>query len=136
MEERLPHFCAKSHALMGATVGGVCGMGSVALLGDASLFSLAGITKGLSILGGFVGGSALSGLAIVAAPVFVGGFFADRLMRKKVNARQKSVLYQSIGRLYRLQDQLTTSGVNFGKERHVVAALIEELEGTLMGCSR
>ena len=129
-----PKLRAKLGFLMGAGTVGACGVGAVTLLGETSFMSLAGISKGFAMLGSVVGGGVVSGLAIVAAPVLVGGLFASRRVMRRHYDRKKSIIYQSLGRLHRLQEHLASEHPNFDQEKRIIAAFIGELEAALKEC--
>ncbi len=129
-----PKLHARLGFLTGATTIGACSAGAMALLGEASFTSLAGISKGFAILGGVVGGGVASGLAIVAAPVLIGGLFASRRVTRRHYDRKKSILYQSLGRLHRLQEHLASEHPDFDQEKRTITAFIGELEAALKEC--
>ena len=86
------------------------------------------------MLGSVVGGGVASGLAIVAAPVLIGGLFVARRVMRRHYEQKKSILYQSLGRLHRLQEHIASEHPNFDEEKRIIAAFIGELEGALKEC--
>lgn len=83
-------------AVAGIGIGGAAGLGLLSILGVSGL-SAAGITSGLAVAGGIVGGGMVAGIGILAAPAVllgIGGYALLTSTKKKRLLQTKESLLQ------------------------------------------
>ena len=118
-------------AAVGATLGGAASYTALFLAGTTGL-SGAGIMTGLAATGTVVGGGAVAGVFVLAAPVVVlgvGGYaLAKKLAKKRRNAKVTAVLTRAIEKLYAVQDRLMANAEHYRDELAEIKAWIDELK--------
>ncbi len=112
---------------LGAGTGAATSLTAMSSLGTVSGLSAAGVKTGLAAAGGMLGGGALLGIGVLAAPVAALGAVGYGLAKRRQKAKKAAAIGMSAKKICEIQSQLIQHKEHFREELVQIRTILEIL---------